>query len=934
MFEAVNILAELEDLAIEVDYSGSNSVKVICPFHDDSSPSLIFFLESSQFHCKACDKKGDIADFLARLVGKPRADVTLHLQKKYGLLGKQTAVAPQTIETAAAQIWENETFLAALRARGLLDETIRKYRLGVHKGRISIPVKDRTNSIFINIRRYLPSGVPGSTGANKMKNLRGRGGKLQLYPYDQLSYDRILLCGGEIKALAASQELNKHGIGCVAVTGGEGEWDDSFNLLLANKRLYVCFDIDTKGQRATTKICRRLFTAVKAVHTVLLPLSPIDFPAGDINDYYSTGGEMLPLIEGAPRFDPRLNLKNWSEGDYDKRTLQAATEAERLGERSAVQCMITGVVDRKFAVPVRCQVDCMQDEKVCGHCPVAVMSKDVFDVAPENPAIIRMIEANDEALDIILGNAIGIPRACKKRSVVPLDRKSAQVCVASPPLELTATDQDSMSTQKVIILEEEVEANEEYVLSARAQPDPGNQETVLLASTATKSLSSMSKFEFTLAEECKAAFQPPAWTEADVELFLANYVEDLSVNVTGIRMRPDLHLVIALTYHSALHFNFGKRTHRGWLESLILGDSSQGKSEAVISMQQHYRLGHKVDAKNTTVAGLIGGLRQFGTQWMITWGALPTHDARLVILEELKGMNEEVFAAATDTRSAGIASIDKIQAGRRLARTRIIATSNPRSGRPMNSYAFGVDAIQELIGSPEDVRRFDVCMTLGKGEIKQDVIHLLTEDLCPHQFTSEICHQLIMWMWTRKPDQILFPEDSVKLLMATSKKLCDTFSEQIPIVDAGSMRLKLARMAIALAGMTFSSPDFKRLIVRECHIQVIEKLLLRLYSAPSMKYDAYSAAMKRRLDVTDPALLMKRLQEVPYPNALVEKLRTTSLITELELGSFAGVAGEELTELLQFLVQSYALEYRGRMLVLTPGFRKHLSNWENVPDAI
>ena len=934
MFEKVNILAELEDLAIEVDYSGSNTVKVICPFHDDSSPSMIFWLDSSLFECKACGAKGDIADYLAKLVGKPRADLTLLLQKKYGLIGKQSAIAPQIIETAAAAIWDNDTFLHALRLRGLTDDTIRERRIGFYKGRISIPVKDRTNSIFVNIRRYLPSGIEGSTGANKMKNLRGRGGKLQIYPYDQLEYGRILLCGGELKALAAAQELNKHGIGCIAVTGGEGEWDDSFNLLLANKQLYVCFDIDAAGQRATTKICRRLFTVVKAVHTVLLPLNITDFPTGDINDYYQTGGEILPLLEKAPRFDPRLNIRSWTEGDYDNRTLSRATQAEHLGERSAVQCMITGVVDRKFAIPLKCQVDCMQDEKVCGHCPVAVMDKDVFDVAPENPAIIRMIEANDEALDIILGNAIGIPRSCKKRTVRPLDRASAQICVASPPLELTATDQDSMATQKVIILEEEVEANEEYVLNARSQPDPSNQETVLLASDAKKSLSSMSKFEFTLSEECRETFTPRRWTVDDVELFLANYVEDLSVNVTGIRMRPDLHTVIALTYHSALHFHFGKKTHRGWLESLILGDSSQGKSEAVISMQRHYQLGHKVDAKNTTVAGLIGGLRQFGTQWMITWGALPTHDARLVILEELKGMNEEVFAAATDTRSSGTASIDKIQAGRRLARTRIIATSNPRSGRPMNSYAFGVDAVQELIGSPEDVRRFDVCMTLGKDEIQQDVIHLLTEDLCQHRYTSELCHQLIMWMWTLKPDDIHFDEGAPECLMETSKRLCNHFSEQIPIVDAGSMRLKLARLAIALAGMTFSSPDAKRLIVRSCHIQAVERLLMRIYSAPSMKYDAYSQAMKRRLDVVDPEQLIKRLKQVPYPNALVEKLTTSSVVTELELGSFAGLIGEDLTEFVQFLVQSYALEYRGRILVLTPGFRTTLQGWEKVKDAI
>ncbi len=42
-------------------------VSVLCPFHDDRRPSLSVNLDRKLFHCFACQAKGDILDFVAKI---------------------------------------------------------------------------------------------------------------------------------------------------------------------------------------------------------------------------------------------------------------------------------------------------------------------------------------------------------------------------------------------------------------------------------------------------------------------------------------------------------------------------------------------------------------------------------------------------------------------------------------------------------------------------------------------------------------------------------------------------------------------------------------------------------------------------------------------------------------------------------------------------
>jgi hypothetical protein len=45
-------------------------VSVSCPFHSDSSPSFVIYLDNNRFHCFSCQAKGSSIDFIMKLQNK------------------------------------------------------------------------------------------------------------------------------------------------------------------------------------------------------------------------------------------------------------------------------------------------------------------------------------------------------------------------------------------------------------------------------------------------------------------------------------------------------------------------------------------------------------------------------------------------------------------------------------------------------------------------------------------------------------------------------------------------------------------------------------------------------------------------------------------------------------------------------------------------
>ena len=913
----VNVLAELERYGVAYKYHGQDELLTLCPFHDDSNPSCHISVPKKLFKCytAGCDASGDIVTFLSGVVKQPRVVILRELSDRYEL-EQVKAIDPQLVERYHKQIWNAGVLLAELYKRGVTDDDIRKYRLGVDERRITIPIKNNSGT-FVNIRKYLP----GAPGAEKMKNVKGHG-QQRLWPQEQLKFDKIVICGGEIKAIVAARQLNPAGIGAITATGGEGNWNVKFNSDFKGKHVWVCLDVDSEGQSAAQSRCAVLHKTAAWIGNVLLPLDRDKYPKGDINDFIATErGNMLPLLHDAEQWEPLHIEQALDESPPEQLELHQSNNAIYTGKRVEVSAVIAAMQQTPFIIPAAAEVICSKDQNECAFCPVFQSDDPIHAVHCESSSILEMVGQSKDNQHLALQRAFQIPPTCRVCRFKPTEYYNVEDVRINPRLEIT-----NRSTERVMqpayCVGRGLELNESYTLTGRMYPHPKTQASTLLISKQETTQDALSTYQPTELEQLQI-FQPDQWCVESLQEKLDEIYADFEFNVTQIFQRREIHLLTDLAYHSVLWFNLNNKGTKGWADVLILGDSAQGKSETVINLQRHYGLGEKVECKNATVAGLLGGLQMISGQWFVSWGIIPTQDKRLVLLEELKGAPQEIIAKLTDMRSSGIAEIPKIEKRRTHARTRLISTSNPRSRKEMSSYNFGIEAILELIGSLEDIRRYDAIAIVNARDVDSRIINLAPSEreYITHQFTSELCRKLVLWGWTRREDQIAFDDSAVREILSQSVRLTDKYTDAIPIVDRGSIRNKLARLAVALAVRTFSTGEDKsHIFVRQCHVQYIAKFLDDMYSRDSFGYAAYSEAEKSNSQLVSPDELKRKINLVPFPRDFISQSLHTAIIDKTDIMDWCGYDREQAGDLLSLLVRKHALVRDGRAYRKTPPY--------------
>jgi hypothetical protein len=932
----VNVLAELERAGRVYQWAGEDEVKIVCPFHKDKDPSCCVSVSKRAFRCPVagCGAEGDIIKLLAALYSTSRAAVWQELQTRYTFDVAKT-VDPDVIERWHRAIWQAGPLLQALRDRCVTDDMLRRYRIGVHEGRVTIPIKN-DSGLYVNVRRYLP----GAPGDQKMRNLRGRG-KIRLFPPDQMRFDDVFVTGGEIKAIVAAEELNRHGIGAVCATAGEGNWAPELTAKFLGKgRVWTGLDVDDTGRMAAHDLCRQLSRVAKWVGDVELPLDRARFPHGDVNDYVAQGFTLFPLLEQCPQFYASTgDAANTAEGaEPEEMELGDAVNAEATGRRLRVKAVVSSLDTAPYIVPSKARVECSKDQDFCALCPVYTSASEEWVVPAESIAVLEMIGTSLDRQRDSLMRCIGIPRDCRVCKIDPTDFYNVEDAKVSPQLEITNRSTDRFM-QPAYCIGPRLELNETYQLTGRLHPHPKNQQATLLVSEYETTQDALSTY-VPRDLEALELFQPQEWTVESLTQKLDELYEDLEANVTHVYRRRDIHLFVDLAYHSPLLIKFdGPKPTKGWVDVLILGDSGQGKSEVACGSQgdggfrAFYGLGEKMECKNASVAGVLGGVQKFGDRFFVTWGILPTHDKRLVILEEVKGASTEVIAKLTDMRSSGVAEIQKIEKRRTKSRTRQVWLSNPRSQQPMASYNFGIEAVRELIGGLEDIRRFDAVLIVSAGDVDAKEINQLraSRPHVEHRHRDELCRSLILWSWTRTAEQVEFEEAAAAFIMEAATEMCDEFTDVIPIVDRGSMRMKLARLSASLAARTFSHLGSERegILVRRCHAEYIVAMLRRIYVSNSFGYDGYTAAVRLTQTLGDSKTLKKTINETPFPRDFVKSALHTDRIDLQDVQDWCGWHREDCQKLISVFVRKHALMREGRQYRKTPPFIQLLKEMLN-----
>lgn len=895
--------------------------RVLCPFHADTAPSLGFNVETKGYHCLACGASGSVIDLVSQLTKQPRWAVVELYARRVGA-STVASISPQLVEGWHQQLTASSELLAHLLARKGLDlEAVKRWRLGwnLKLRRLTIPVRDESGAV-VNVRLYDLLKVHDPK--IKMINVKGHG-ELRLYPVEQLASTPLVLAEGELKAL----HLIQRGFAAVSPSGGANSWADAWDGLFTDKDVNIAYDIDPPGVVRSRELARRLTKRGARVKVLAFPLDPARYPHGDVIDYFQSGcssHDFQNLVLGTTPYSPDQPVPAGLRDDLTYEVdLSSASKAQYFQRKVRTGAIVSAKDTAPYIVPRSLRVVCTRDLECCVTCPVfETVEGSRWDIEADEPVLLELIDVSTKNQLAQLRELIGIPKRCGASEVIIDESHNLEEIRLVPQLTIAGRTHEQVVV-KAYHVGHGIETNEPYGIEGRVAVTPKTQHATLLINHVEPRQDSLTQFNPTDEElQELEIFRPTEDTLADLDRKLKEIYADFETHVTRIYDRSMLHTVMDLAWHSVLHVSLGGITNKGWLDVLVIGDSGQGKSETALRLLQHFGLGERVDLKGASVAGLKGGLQDVQGRWFITWGVIPLHDRRLLVLEEVKGAAPEVLQSLTDMRSSGIAEIAKIEKRRTHARTRLIWISNPRSDRQVSTYNFGVEVIKELMGSLEDVRRFDLAIVVVSGEVKPETISSKRlAAVKPPVYLSALCQRLILWAWSRRPEDVIFDAEAEAQCFELAVSEAKAYSASIPLVEPADQRFKLARIAAAVAARTFSTDESRRkLLVHGVHVRFADKLLETIYSATAMGYHDYSKLQQLDANVGDSISLQKELTSTPHAVEVVRGLLRTNKIHVTDFTDWAGLDKDEARRKLAFFVRRNALRRRGSNYYKTGAF--------------
>ena len=929
----LNVLEELETFRVNVSDISGDHAKVNCPFHDDTRASMSIRITGEPLghaKCFGCGQSSAFVFYLQKLYEndgkrtgskKPvptAAQILGYLENKWGLVKQSQALDPKLIDQYSLAFTEDNPFRKELFKRYVDADKIRQFKLGYDNKRITIPVKDEYGN-WVNVLRYLPNAKD-----NKFVSMGSGRGKTRMFPYDQFSYEKLILTAGPIKAIAGTR-LNEYGYGCVTVLGGENTWDQSFNKLFTGKKVWIVYDADKAGFDNSTRICVHLYAEAAEVHRVILDF---EVPKGGLDDYLFLRGpdRLIKLMEKTDVYRPPTEIV-LDDADPIPVTLSQAYRADNIAKRLSIPVRVSGVCTTPYPVPKNFSVTCTKDAKpngICTLCPVYQSKDPEYKkvLRPESASILLTVDKSNAKLNDALLRETGIPGSCNKHSFKVEDYQIVEDIRVSPLLDLSDTEREREDLPAICA--EPVEANSLYEVTGRLYPHPDTQKATLVLGKAKPLSDDITGW---INDQDLSVFRPH---EVSVEEQYRQILLYWERNVTHIYQRWEMHALMDLVYHTPLTFSFEGKSQPGWGQCLIVGDASQGKSLCFDYMRNYLQLGVKVDSKNLTTAGLLGGCTTMDStskKMFIKWGILPNNDRKLVGFEEIGGCALEILGKITETRSSGIAQLPKIENKSTKARTRGIYFGNPRTGRPLSAYTYGVEPIYEIFGTSADLRRFDIVLAVDAASCKRfpDPNETLKFEATQEQFRAAC-----LFAWTRQENQIVF-EDEKYISKEADRLASEYIEDRMPLLNAGGARYKLAKLSAALAIRLFSSPDGQTVLVKNEHVDYVLKLFRHIYEGNATGFKRYSDAMRAMETIHHPEFVEKALKRLPFGKYLVERFMTNTFIERIDVQDTAGIDRNETDEIIGTLIRCRCIIRKGRAYVKTPGFVEFLKglDWQS-----
>ena len=355
-----------------------------------------------------------------------------------------------------------------------------------------------------------------------------------------------------------------------------------------------------------------------------------------------------------------------------------------------------------------------------------------------------------------------------------------------------------------------------------------------------------------------------------------------------------------LVFNSPLDIVYNK-TIRGALDVFVLGDTRTGKSETSRALKDLYDFGEVVPLKTSTVASLIGGTDDKLKKTKL--GVLPRFHKELVVMEEFSGAPLDFIKTLTEIRSSSMVKIYRVAGDIQApCKIRMITISNPISENnnlmSLSSFPNGVEPINELIKSPEDIARYDAFILIPRVEKLSNPFGATINE--EYKIDKQDYRNKSKWIKSLTDENVKISDELGSYIFEQGLKLNEMFESSFTLFGSETDK-KIARMSCALACMLCSTNDYKHIIVTKEHVDYIVEFIKHLYDNQVFRLKEFADEEKSYNIVVDEDT--KQLETL-YPKnvTFINFLANTSKVNRNELQTVSGLSRDDFTKIFNLLV--------------------------------
>ena len=905
----------------EYDFSKKETA-VCCPFphhtasgheYQETIPSAHINLDKGLFHCKVCDKGLSEVAFIAEILGCSYESAIkiskMFTTKEDRFTWKDNTISPEIQELCLKL--------------GISKEVIEELELKTELGdEIAFPVF--LYGKVVDVRSYRPQDR-----ANKIRSRVGTTTGM-IIPFDiwrQTKEDKwTIICAGE-KDMAVTRS---NGFNAITLTGGEKALPKIINPF-RNRKVAICYDNDEAGIAGANTLAAFLMPYVKEVKVVTNFHEVCKEHGEDLTDFFvkykKTKADLKNYINNTPVFTreqakeeqlkrrPLITLLEASKPQYINRVVQSNVQVVATFEKAMP------VPTTIYAKKINTSGDAKYNQMLVGEERTWELSENTCQ------DVLKLVDNNftEEQIRLNIRELLGISKYERDVKVEKPTKDTVYQCNVTDLFEATTKDIATIEFT-AYVLKKRLESGRKYLITYKLVPHPyKGQQLVMVILDVEEASDSISNFHIT--DEVKKNLDKFRELEGTVPERINKLTEMVKAFI-GYNGYNKLIEAVDLSYHTVLEFNFGTfKNVRGYLDTLIVAESRVGKSSTAEALQRLYGLGAftSLAGNSATIPGIIGGSTKVNGNYQTRAGLIPMNHRGLVIFEELAKCNSNLVRELTDIRSSNQVRIARVSGVLTLpALVRMITLTNVRNTgskiKPINSYPNGIDILVDLIGSPEDIARYDLMLILGDQGNK--IVDPFWEPVTP--FEPEAYQTRIRWVWSRTIDQIIIDKEVGKHILDRCNELNKTYDSHIKIFGTEAWK-KVARLAIAMAGYLVSTDSsYEKIIVTKEHVDAAVEYLIDCYDNPTFKLKEYVKMEQLYNTIDDEGV--KLLQELYNQNpSIMLQLERLSSTNKQNLMAATGLDSELYNKFMQRLTQGLFIQYEGYDIIPTQRFRLGMS---------